>query len=117
MDSNHRFSPRLFAVILLLVTVAVFIALKGPLAWTVENGSRIRRAQGVQSIPLYFIPYYLIQLISGLTFDELCRRWLAFGWGTKVVCFFALTASVVVVVYCGQHVGLNQLWVGLEAAR
>lgn len=113
MDPKRRFSPRVFAVLALLVAVAAFLALEMPLAWIVENGHlRLKRAQGAQSLPLYAIPYCVIQLITGLTFDELHERWLALGRITKVAGVVAACASVAVVVYVGQYIGLNELWVG-----
>lgn len=108
-----KLAPRMQAIVGLLIAVILFFALKTPLQWLVEHQRHnLRRAQGLQSLPLYAIPYFVIQLVSGLDFESLHQRWNGFHPLVKAASVIVSSGVAVVVVYAGHHIGLNALWVG-----
>jgi hypothetical protein len=107
------FPPRVFALIALAAIAGVFLGAREPLSWLVEHGYlRGRRAQGLQAMPLYLIPYFLLQLGTGLTFGQLSDRWKSLPAILKILIVLAFAGIAVAVVAGYMELSVeNNIWV------
>jgi hypothetical protein len=94
-----------------------FIALRFAVPWLFENGVRLYRPRGLQASPLYFLPYFLVQLATGMSFDQLCSEWRSLSAVRKVMCVIGLAAGAILFVYCGVQLGWNRFWLGAAYER
>jgi hypothetical protein len=100
VKSLKPLSPRVFAILVLVIVGCIYVALLKPVAWLVDAGYlRPGRGRGLQAIPLYFIPYFVIQLATGLTFDQICDGWQRLSSLLKVVAAVVLACTVAAVVF------------------
>lgn len=105
-------SPRLFALLALAIVLGAFFAARQPLSWLVELGYlRGKRAQGLQAVPLYLVPYFLLQLATGLTFRQLGDRWKSLSVVPKTLVVLALAGIVFALVAGYLELGLGGIWV------
>lgn len=93
-------SPRVFAVLALVAVGCVYVALLKPIPWLVDAGYlRPGRGRGLQALPLYFIPYFVIQLATGLSFDQICDGWQRLSGVLKVAAAVGLACIVAAAVF------------------
>jgi hypothetical protein len=78
----------------------VSAALPKSIAWMRNVGLLLpTRGAGLQALPLYLIPYFVIQLVTGLTFEQMTDGWLRLSTFLKTVAALVLSCIVAAVVF------------------